>query len=106
MATQSDTPRELSRIDLKNDLKNDLKEHESPVPSIQEEKGTYMKAGLEEFYVPIERYEGRHRYDPSFTWDPADERKLVRKVRSKIVIATLTSPTPKPFCGTSSSSTR
>lgn len=101
MATQSDSPPELSRIELKDDLK----EHESPVPSVQEEKGTYMKAGLEEFYVPIERYEGRHRYDPDFTWDLADERRLVRKVRSKsqLQLSRLQPPSPS---ATSSSSAR
>jgi hypothetical protein len=26
-------------------------------------------------------YEGRHRFDPSFTWTAAEEKKLVRKVR-------------------------
>jgi hypothetical protein len=24
-------------------------------------------------------YEGYHRYDPNFTWDPAEEVRLVRK---------------------------
>lgn len=76
MATQYDNTSEPSKIDLKQDFK----ETESPASSIQEVKGTYIKAGLEEFYVPIDRYEGRHRYDPDYVWDPADEKKLVRKV--------------------------
>lgn len=35
---------------------------------------------LDSFYKPIESYEGYHRYDPSFSWEPAEERRLVRKV--------------------------
>ena len=34
----------------------------------------------ETFYAPVEAYEGRHRYDPSFEWEPREERRLVRKV--------------------------
>ena len=36
--------------------------------------------GDQAFYLPIERYEGKHRYDPMFQWEPKEERKLVRKV--------------------------
>ena len=36
--------------------------------------------GDQAFYVPIERYEGKHRYDPDFRWKPQEEKKLVRKV--------------------------
>lgn len=35
---------------------------------------------LEVFYEPVDSYEGRHRYDPSFEWEEADEVKVVRKV--------------------------
>lgn len=27
------------------------------------------------------KYEGRHRFDPSFQWDAATEKRLIRKVR-------------------------
>ena len=33
-----------------------------------------------EFYTPIDKYEGKHRYDAEFEWEPKEERKLVRKV--------------------------
>ena len=33
-----------------------------------------------EFYEPIEKYEGRHRFDPRATWSNEEERKLVRRV--------------------------
>lgn len=33
-----------------------------------------------EFYKPIEKYEGRHRFVPDATWTPEEERRLVRTV--------------------------
>lgn len=41
---------------------------------------TFDNDSLEELYVPIEAYEGRHRYDPKFEWDPKEEKRVVRKV--------------------------
>ena len=44
---------------------------------------TFQSEGVDdEFYKPIPKYEGMHRYDPSFTWEPQEEKKVVRKVRS------------------------
>jgi hypothetical protein len=42
---------------------------------------TFLTEGLDDFYVPIDRYEGRHRYDPHFRWEEYEEKKLVRKVK-------------------------
>ncbi|KAI9706248.1 MAG: hypothetical protein M1820_004823 [Bogoriella megaspora] len=50
----------------------------------QTAQGTYRTAGLESYYVPIDNYEGRHRYDPSFHWEPEEEKKLVRKIDWRI----------------------
>lgn len=36
------------------------------------------------YYKPIEQYEGIHRYDPNFVWEPQEEKKLIRKVRSSL----------------------
>jgi hypothetical protein len=36
--------------------------------------------GLETFYTPVDGYEGAHRYDPAYTWDPEDEKAVVWKV--------------------------
>lgn len=33
-----------------------------------------------QFYKPIEKYEGAHRFDPNATWTPEEERKLIRTV--------------------------
>lgn len=41
---------------------------------------TFDKSGLEVHYKPIDTYEGRHRYDPDFEWEPEEERRVVRKV--------------------------
>jgi len=36
--------------------------------------------GSVEFYEPIEKYEGRHRYDPKITWTDEEEKRLIRRV--------------------------
>jgi hypothetical protein len=40
----------------------------------------YEAAEAEEFYKPVEGYEGTHRFDPHATWTREEEKKLVRKV--------------------------
>ena len=45
---------------------------------------TFETFGDPSFYTPIENYEGKHRYDPKFEWEPKEEKKLVRKVRTTI----------------------
>lgn len=68
--------------------KNEFKGHETldharkPSHSIDPSKhnATFETFGDESFYKPIDNYEGKHRYDPTFEWEPKEERKLVRKV--------------------------
>lgn len=45
---------------------------------------TFETFGNDQFYAPIENYEGKHRYDPTFEWEPQEERKLVRKVEAHL----------------------
>lgn len=40
----------------------------------------YETEDTKEIYKPIEGYEGAHRFDPKFTWDPEEEKRLVRTV--------------------------
>lgn len=51
-------------------------DHSAPLP--RKDVSTFK--GDESFYIPIEQYEGRHRYDANFAWEPKEEKKLVRKV--------------------------
>lgn len=46
-----------------------------------EGKSTFDHTAHTEAYAPIESYEGRHRYDPSFEWEQKEEKKVVRRVR-------------------------
>jgi hypothetical protein len=47
------------------------------------EATTFVAHGLRKNnYKPVDTYEGLHRYDPDFEWEPAEERKVVRKVRA------------------------
>jgi hypothetical protein len=42
---------------------------------------TFAAHGLrQDTYRPVDTYEGLHRYDPDFEWEPEEERKVVRKV--------------------------
>jgi hypothetical protein len=44
---------------------------------------TWATTGLgSDHYRPVDTYEGLHRYDPDFEWEPEEERKVVRKVDS------------------------
>ena len=42
---------------------------------------TFDNDSSESFYKPIDTYEGIHRYDPQFEWEPKEEQRVVRKVR-------------------------
>lgn len=42
------------------------------------------EASLERYYVPIETYEGRHRYDPKAAWSHAEETALIRKIDLRV----------------------
>ncbi|KAF2005054.1 MFS general substrate transporter [Amniculicola lignicola CBS 123094] len=33
---------------------------------------------------PIAKYEGMHRYDPKFEWEPTEEKRIVRKIDKRI----------------------
>jgi hypothetical protein len=49
---------------------------------------TFDSAGLKaRQYRPIDTYEGIHRFDPDFDWEPEEERKVVRKVSTPKIIA-------------------
>jgi hypothetical protein len=42
----------------------------------------FAQGGQQQFYEPIAEYEGRHRYDPAAQWTEAEEKRLVRRVRT------------------------
>jgi hypothetical protein len=42
----------------------------------------FAQGGQQQYYEPIEEYEGRHRYDPAAQWTEAEEKKLIRRVRA------------------------
>ncbi|KAG7002090.1 dTDP-4-amino-4,6-dideoxygalactose transaminase [Physcia stellaris] len=41
---------------------------------------------LDKFYVPIDSYEGRHRYDPKATWSTAEESALIRRLDVRVYL--------------------
>ncbi|KAK4555704.1 hypothetical protein LTR86_007457 [Recurvomyces mirabilis] len=50
----------------------------------REGRTTFETESLEEYYKPIDSYEGAHRYDPKFEWTTAEEKRLVRKIDLRI----------------------
>jgi len=42
----------------------------------------FDNVSLEDYYKPIDDYEGRHRWDPEFVWEAKEEKRVVRKVYS------------------------
>ncbi|KAF3923188.1 hypothetical protein ABW20_dc0109463 [Dactylellina cionopaga] len=74
------------------DLKNASVANVSPVSDDSSDDGsvkgrgvTFANSGLDDdLYLPVEKYEGLHRYDPKFEWDPKEEKKLVRKIDWRI----------------------
>jgi hypothetical protein len=58
-------------------------------PSVRDQKGPnpFTDAVTTQYWRDIyenAKYEGRHRFDPEFTWTPEEERKLVRQVGAPI----------------------
>ncbi|KAL8781839.1 MAG: hypothetical protein Q9213_005841 [Squamulea squamosa] len=41
-------------------------------------------ASLDKYYVPIDSFEGRHRYDPKATWTLEEEKSLIRKLDLRV----------------------
>ncbi len=54
-------------------------------------------SGAAQFYQPIEKYEGAHRFDPNATWTPAEEKALVKTVSP----AAFTNPSITQICDSS-----
>ncbi|OBT72913.1 hypothetical protein VF21_07763 [Pseudogymnoascus sp. 05NY08] len=44
----------------------------------------FAEGGSTKFYEPIPEHEGRHRWDPTAEWTPAEEKKLVRTLDIRI----------------------
>ncbi|PVI05873.1 MFS general substrate transporter [Periconia macrospinosa] len=55
------------------------------IPGQRRDGATFATEGLQAgLYKPIDTYEGKHRYDPDFDWEPEEERKVVRKIDKRI----------------------
>lgn len=61
--------------------KKDGSSLESGTPPATNNGNAFQTNGLEDYYKPIEKYEGAHRYDPQFQWTEAEENAVLRKVR-------------------------
>ncbi|KAL6244386.1 hypothetical protein RBB50_008628 [Rhinocladiella similis] len=73
-------------LELDHDVKKETVRDAVPIEygsssesSSDAEDKTFIRVDGEDTYVPIDKYEGRHRWDPEFEWDPAEEKKLVHR---------------------------
>lgn len=46
--------------------------------------GTFENVGDVRYYKPMPEYEGLHRWDPEFEWTEQEEKKLVKKVYTRL----------------------
>ena len=74
-ATDRKAPSETSSRDLKTNTDGDAKD--------TDQEGV-LENDLGKYYVPIDSYEGRHRYDPKARWTEAEEKALIRKLDWRI----------------------
>lgn len=64
---------------------SDIKVDSSGFWRKQKGEATFVTKSLGKDYSrPVETYEGIHRYDPDFDWEPEEEKKVVRKVRRNL----------------------
>lgn len=60
---------------------SDTEVYKSGFRAREREGFTFVSKGLgKDHYKPVDSYEGLHRYDPDFDWEPEEERRVVRKV--------------------------
>jgi hypothetical protein len=73
-----------SEIDVTGSSSNsDHKIYKNGFISGEREGVTFVSRGVgKDFYRPVDSYEGLHRYDPDFDWEPEEEKRVVRKVLS------------------------
>lgn len=70
----------FEKIETFSDANDGERESLLPRRIVRENNTTFERFGKASHHRPIERYEGSHRYDPQFEWEPKEEKKLVRKV--------------------------
>lgn len=51
---------------------------------VGEHSTTFASKGLDAYYRPSQHWEGLHRYDPKFAWEPSEEKALARKLDWRI----------------------
>ena len=62
-----------SSLETVNDSR-DIENEDNPDDSV------FNNTKAFDIYKPIEKYEGRHRFDPRAVWSISEEKKLVRRV--------------------------
>lgn len=70
----------FEKFEASSEADDDERKPLLPTRTVRANNTTFERFGRALHHQPVERYEGSHRYDPQFEWEPKEERKLVRKV--------------------------
>lgn len=70
----------FEKLEASSEADDDERQALLPNRSLRGNNTTFERFGRALHHQPVERYEGSHRYDPLFEWEPKEEKKLVRKV--------------------------
>lgn len=60
----------------------DVSERTELSDTSSDKSATFNYGGIDQsrFYRPIDSYEGIHRWDPNFEWEPKEEKQVIRRV--------------------------
>lgn len=78
----ADSDFELKRDDGSQAVNEDFMN--SRPSSLADSDKAFLRTEGNEDYEPIDTYEGKHRWDPSFQWEPEEEKKVLRKIDLRI----------------------
>lgn len=86
---QNSRAKDVSFVSIDDGYETDLPQSESSTLSDAPKTPSNVFSAAEalDLYRPVEGFEGAHRFDPSATWSPEEEKKLVKKVRTFIAVA-------------------
>lgn len=72
--------RDVSHVSVDADIDVDSETSSRDETLVKNVDNVFEAPEALEIYKPTAKFEGSHRFDPDATWEPEEERKLVRRV--------------------------